>query len=53
VDFANPAIIKLTDVGGWGHDATMHHPIVEDTLGALKLNVKRQWMDSSATSRPA
>jgi iron complex outermembrane receptor protein len=42
VDFTNPAIIKLTDVGGWGHDATMHHPIVEDTLGAVKLGVKRE-----------
>jgi hypothetical protein len=42
VNFTNPAIIKLTDVGGWGHDATMHHPIVEDTLGAAKLNAKRE-----------
>lgn len=42
LDFANPAIIKLTDVGGWGHDATMHHPIVEDTLGAFKLVAKRE-----------
>jgi iron complex outermembrane receptor protein len=39
---ADPAIIKLADVGGWGHDATMHHPIVEDTLGAVKLNAKRE-----------
>jgi len=42
VDYTNPGIIKLTDVGGWGHDATMHHPLVEDTLGAAKLNVKRE-----------
>lgn len=42
VDLANPAIIKLTDPGGWGHDATMHHPIVEDKLGAAKFNAKRE-----------
>ena len=42
VDLANPAIVKLTDPGGWGHDATMHHPIVEDKLGAAKFNVKRE-----------
>jgi iron complex outermembrane receptor protein len=42
VDFTNPGIVRLTDVGGWGHDATMHHPIVEDTLGAVKLGVKRE-----------
>jgi iron complex outermembrane receptor protein len=42
VDFANPGIIRLTDVGGWGHDATQHHPIVEDTLGNVKLNVRRE-----------
>jgi iron complex outermembrane receptor protein len=36
VNFTDPAIIKLTDVGGWGKDATMHHPIVEDTLGAAQ-----------------
>ncbi|ALK97897.2 TonB-dependent receptor [Massilia sp. WG5] len=46
VDFTNPAIIKLTDVGGWGHDATMHHPRVEDTLGAAKFSVKRE-LDST------
>ena len=40
VDFTNPGIIKLADVGGWGHDATMHHPRVEDRLGAAKLNVR-------------
>jgi iron complex outermembrane receptor protein len=42
LDYTDPAIIKLTDPGGWGHDATMHHPIVEDTLSAAKLNVKRE-----------
>ena len=42
MDFTNPGIIKLADVGGWGHDATMHHPIVEDKLSAAKLNVKRE-----------
>jgi len=40
IDFTNPGIIRLTDVGGWGHDATMHHPRVEDRLGAAKLNVR-------------
>lgn len=40
VDFTNPGIIRLADVGGWGHDATMHHPRVEDRLGAAKLNVR-------------
>jgi len=39
-DFTNPGIIRLTDVGGWGHDATMHHPRVEDRLAAAKLNVR-------------
>lgn len=39
-DFADPANIRLTDVGGWGHDATMHHPRVEDRLGAAKLNLR-------------
>ena len=41
-DFTDPGIIKLVDVGGWGHDATQHHPIVEDTLGNVKLNVRRE-----------
>lgn len=43
VDLADPAIVKLTDPGGWGHDATMHHPIVEDKLGAAKFNVRREF----------
>jgi iron complex outermembrane receptor protein len=47
VNFADPNIIKLADVGGWGHDATQHHPIVEDTLGTIKLNVKRE-MDANS-----
>lgn len=42
VDFADPNRIRLTDVGGWGHDATMHHPVVEDKLGAFKLSAKRE-----------
>jgi iron complex outermembrane receptor protein len=42
VNLADPAIVKLTDPGGWGHDATMHHPIVEDKLGAAKFNAKRE-----------
>jgi iron complex outermembrane recepter protein len=41
-NYADPNIIKLTDPGGWGHDATMHHPIVRDTLDAAKINVKRE-----------
>ena len=41
IDFANPARIKLTDVGGWGKDGDMHRPFVEDTLGAVKLSGKR------------
>ena len=41
-NFADPNLIRLTDVGGWGHDATMHHPRVEDRLGAAKLNVRRE-----------
>ncbi|SDD67146.1 TonB-dependent receptor [Massilia sp. PDC64] len=41
VDFTNPAIIKLTDVGGWGKDADMHRPKVDDTLGSLKVSAKR------------
>ncbi|MBQ5946731.1 TonB-dependent receptor [Massilia sp. ST3] len=40
IDFTNPGIVKLTDVGGWGHDATMHHPRVEDRLGAAKVNLR-------------
>jgi len=39
-NFTDPNIVRLTDVGGWGHDATMHHPRVEDRLGAAKLNVR-------------
>jgi iron complex outermembrane receptor protein len=41
VDFTNPALVKLNDVGGWGHDATMHHPEVKDTVQAAKLSAKR------------
>lgn len=40
VNFANPSKIVLTDVGGWGKDADMHRPYVEDTLGAVKLSAK-------------
>ena len=42
LNFADPQIIKLTDVGGWGKDADMHHPIVEDTLSSGKVMVKRE-----------
>ena len=41
IDFANPGKILLTDVGGWGKDGDMHRPVVEDTLGAIKLSAKR------------
>ncbi|MES2161244.1 MAG: TonB-dependent receptor [Pseudomonadota bacterium] len=41
INFADPAIIKLTDVGGWGKDADMHHPVVEDKLGSIKFSAKR------------
>jgi iron complex outermembrane receptor protein len=42
LNFADPQIIKLTDVGGWGKDADMHHPVVEDTLSSGKFSVKRE-----------
>jgi iron complex outermembrane receptor protein len=42
LNFADPNIIKLTDVGGWGKDADMHHPIVEDTLSSAKISAKRE-----------
>ena len=41
LNFADPNIIKLTDVGGWGKDADMHRPVVEDTLSAIKVSAKR------------
>jgi iron complex outermembrane receptor protein len=41
-NYADPRIIKLTDVGGWGKDADMHHPIVEDKLGSAKFSAKRE-----------
>lgn len=41
LNFADRAIIKLTDVGGWGKDADMHRPVVEDTLSAIKVSAKR------------
>lgn len=40
-DYTDTGRIKLTDVGGWGKDADMHRPLVEDKLGALKLSAKR------------
>jgi iron complex outermembrane receptor protein len=40
-DYTDPNRIKLTDVGGWGKDADMHRPDVEDKLGSLKLSAKR------------
>lgn len=40
-DYTNRNIIKLTDVGGWGKDADMHRPEVEDKLASLKLSAKR------------
>lgn len=42
LNFADPSIIKLTDVGGWGKDADMHHPIVEDKLGSAKFSAKKE-----------
>ncbi len=42
VDFTNNGVIRLADVAGWGKDADMHRPLVEDTLGAAKLGVKRE-----------
>jgi iron complex outermembrane receptor protein len=42
LNFADPQIIKLTDVGGWGKDADMHHPVVEDTLSSGKFMLKRE-----------
>lgn len=41
INFADPTRIKLADVGGWGKDADMHRPVVEDTLSAVKLSGKR------------
>lgn len=41
VDYTDAGKIKLTDVGGWGKDADMHRPLVEDKLGAIKLSAKR------------
>lgn len=46
VDFTNPALVKLTDPGGWGHDAGMHHPRVKDTVQSAKASFKRA-LDSS------
>jgi iron complex outermembrane recepter protein len=40
VDFTNPGLVKLTDVGGWGHDAMMHHPQVKDTVQAARLSAR-------------
>jgi iron complex outermembrane receptor protein len=42
LNFADRAIIKLTDVGGWGKDADMHRPYVEDSLSAARLSAKRE-----------
>jgi iron complex outermembrane receptor protein len=42
INFADPSRIRLTDVGGWGKDADMHRPFVEDTLGAAKINARRE-----------
>ncbi len=42
LNFADPNIIKLTDVGGWGKDGDLHRPVVEDTLGAIKVSAKHQ-----------
>lgn len=42
IDFTDPNRIRLTDVGGWGHDASAHHPMVEDRLGAAKLGLRRE-----------
>ncbi len=41
LDFADRNNIKLADVGGWGKDADMHRPVVDDCLRALKLSAKR------------
>ncbi|WBS02612.1 TonB-dependent receptor [Pseudoduganella sp. SL102] len=41
VDFTNANLMRLADVGGWGKDADLHQPRVEDKLGALKLGAKR------------
>jgi iron complex outermembrane receptor protein len=41
-NYTDPKIIKLTDVGGWGKDADMHHPIVEDELSSAKFSVKKE-----------
>jgi iron complex outermembrane receptor protein len=41
-DFTDPNLVKLTDVGGWGKDADMHHPVVEDTLGSAKFSAKKE-----------
>jgi iron complex outermembrane recepter protein len=41
LNFADRATIKLTDVGGWGKDADMHRPLVEDTLSAVKMSARR------------
>lgn len=41
INFADANKIVLSDVGGWGKDADMHRPLVEDKLGALKFSAKR------------
>ncbi|MYM23038.1 TonB-dependent receptor [Duganella sp. FT135W] len=41
-NYTDPKIVKLTDVGGWGKDADMHHPIVEDKLSSGKFSAKKE-----------
>ena len=41
-DYTDAGIVKLTDPGGWGKDADMHHPIVEDKLGSAKFSAKKE-----------
>jgi iron complex outermembrane receptor protein len=41
-NYADPAIIKLSDPGGWGQDAFMRRPTVDDQLATLKLSAKRE-----------
>jgi len=41
-NYTDASIIKLTDVGGWGKDADMHHPVVDDKLGSAKFSAKKE-----------
>ena len=50
LDYANPAVISLTDPGGWGQDGYVKYPKFKDELRSIKLSAERSFQSGFISS---